>query len=115
MFADHLLEIFDHLERDVVFFVTEIHERARVGAMFWNIDLYRVVRVNLWRRRLFAGGENANQRRCYTRSDDWTRFKIKPQASNLQLRSRRHAGGAFEFAPTDPRTLIARKIAFQMQ
>src|SRR5438132_12318382 len=81
MFADHLLEIFDHLERDVVFFVSEIHERARVGPMFRNNDLYRGVRVNLRRRRLFPGCENETQRRCYKRSDDWTRFKIKPQTS----------------------------------
>ena len=85
MFADHLLEIFDHLERYVVSFVSEIHERARVGPMFRNNDLYRGVRVNLRRRRLFTGCENATQRRCYKRSDDWTRFKIKHQTSSLEL------------------------------
>ena len=39
MFADHRFEILDHLQRHVVLLVTEIHERARIRAVFRNHDL----------------------------------------------------------------------------
>ena len=34
MFANHLLEIFDYFEGDVVLLIAEIHERARVRTVF---------------------------------------------------------------------------------
>ena len=46
MFADHLLEILDHLQRDVVFFLAEIDKRARVRAAFGNDNFDRTVRIN---------------------------------------------------------------------
>jgi len=47
MFADHLLEVLDHLQRDIVFFVPEIHERAGVRTMLGNRDFDRAVRINM--------------------------------------------------------------------
>ena len=47
MFPDHMFEVLDHLQGDVVFFVPEIHERAGVGTMLGNRDFDRAVRVDL--------------------------------------------------------------------
>ena len=46
MFADHVFEVLDHLQGDVVFFVPEIHERSGVSAMLGDRDFDRAVRVD---------------------------------------------------------------------
>ena len=46
MFADHLLEILDHLERDVVFLVPEIDECAGVCAVFGNNNFDRTIWID---------------------------------------------------------------------
>ena len=47
MFADHRLEILDHFQRDVIFLVAEIHERAGVTSMLGNHNLNRSIGVDL--------------------------------------------------------------------
>jgi hypothetical protein len=46
MFADHRLEIFHHFERDRVFGVAEIHERAGISAMIRKDYLDRAVWID---------------------------------------------------------------------
>jgi hypothetical protein len=46
MFADHLLEVLDHFQRDVVFLVSEIHERSGVNAVLGHRDFDRAVWID---------------------------------------------------------------------
>ena len=47
MFAHHLLEVFDCLQCDIVFFVAKIHESAGVSAMFWDYHLDWAIWIDL--------------------------------------------------------------------
>ena len=53
MFADHLLEIFDCLQSDVVLGVAKIHERPGVSTMFRNHYLDRTIAIDGCLSRLF--------------------------------------------------------------
>ena len=62
MFADHLLEIFDCLQRHVILFVAKVHERARVSAALGNHNLNRAIWIDLCNRDVFAAsGQRQSQ------------------------------------------------------
>jgi len=111
MFADHLLEILDHLQRDVVFFVPKIHERAGVSAMFRNNDLDRAVWINLRACQItsLTCGQNdcRNEKRCAAQILSHRKIDNYARTGTLAVRS---SLPQLTHAP-----LIARKIAFQMQ
>jgi hypothetical protein len=46
MFAHHLLEVLDCLQRYIVLFVAKIHECAGVRAMLWNDYLNRAIWID---------------------------------------------------------------------
>ena len=46
MFAHHRLEILNHFQRDIVFLVAEIHERAGVSAMPGDHNLNRTIWID---------------------------------------------------------------------
>src|ERR1043165_2881772 len=46
MFAHHLLEILDCLQRYIVLFVAKVHECAGVRAMLWDDDLNRAISID---------------------------------------------------------------------
>ena len=72
MFANHRFEIFDHLQRDVIFLVAEIHERARVSAMFGNYDFDRTVWIDMRIfQRGFLAGDKDEQEQDSAKTSEW--------------------------------------------
>ena len=111
MFADHLLEILDHLQRDVVFFVPEIHERAGVSAMFRNNDFDRAVWIDLRACQITSltcgQSDCRNEKRRAAQILSHRKIDTYARTGTLAVRS---SLPQLTHAP-----LIARKIAFQMQ
>ena len=58
MLADHLFEILDRFELDIVFGVPEIHECTSVNTMLGNDDLDTTVWIDRWRRCLVTTDYN---------------------------------------------------------
>lgn len=54
MFANHLLEVLDFLEADVILPFAKIYERTRVSAMLWNDDFDRGFWIDTCRSGLLA-------------------------------------------------------------
>src|SRR5205807_1187336 len=55
----------DHLEGYFIFRVAEIHERARVSALFWKQHFHQRVGIGRAGRALFAATRNGNKGRYY--------------------------------------------------
>src|SRR5690349_17809615 len=80
MFANHLLEVLDHLESDVVLSVAKIHEGPGISAVLGNDDFDRTIRINTGRRGWLAA---SNHEQCSTKCYEPSHNIILNKATNL--------------------------------
>ena len=64
MFSDHLLEIFDHFQRNLVLGIAEVDERAGVNAAVGNFDFDRTVPIDRHRYPVLSLTCDAGDQQC---------------------------------------------------
>jgi len=101
MFANHLLEVLDFLEADVILPFAKIYERTRVSAMLGNHHLDRAIRIDLRNRGVLTASDqcqaqsNQRNRRPKNCIDRHSISKVLCTATVVQQCTRTHLTMSF--------------------